>query len=167
MLCVNELSACDRSTADVQHLMALCVYRPEEGDHLSSAIERYGSADYRLLGAWFCGQLVGLIGIRDEGSAVEVVHIAVATEHRHQNIGRKLLEHVRLLHPRASLVAETDRDAVAFYQKCGFACESLGEQYPDVERFRCVLGPKVPSTERAAESFSAKGSSRPSTWSTC
>ncbi len=30
-------------------------------------------------------------------------------------------------------------------------CESLGEQYPGVERFRCVLGPKVPSTERAAE----------------
>ena len=37
------------------------------------------------------------------------------------------------------LVAETDADAIGFYQCCGFAVESLGELYPGVERFRCTL----------------------------
>ena len=37
------------------------------------------------------------------------------------------------------LTAETDADAVGFYQRCGFEVESLGELYPGAERFRCTL----------------------------
>ena len=34
--------------------------------------------------------------------------------------------------------AETDADAVGFYEQVGFTVTSLGESYPGVERFRCV-----------------------------
>ncbi len=37
-----------------------------------------------------------------------------------------------------TLVAETDRDTLNFYQKNGFVVISLGEKYPGVERFKCV-----------------------------
>ncbi|MCC2686381.1 MAG: hypothetical protein K0R75_3280, partial [Paenibacillaceae bacterium] len=36
------------------------------------------------------------------------------------------------------LFAETDRDALRFYQKMGFTAHSLGEKYPGVERFKCL-----------------------------
>ena len=37
------------------------------------------------------------------------------------------------------LIAETDQEAVEFYRNTGFVVYSLGELYPGVERFRCVL----------------------------
>jgi len=37
-----------------------------------------------------------------------------------------------------SLEAETDADAVSFYERCGFAITSLGERFPGIERFRCI-----------------------------
>jgi len=37
------------------------------------------------------------------------------------------------------IAAETDKDAVDFYKKYGFKALSLGEKYPGVERFACVL----------------------------
>ena len=36
------------------------------------------------------------------------------------------------------VVAETDEEAVDFYRSLGFVVHSLGEQYPGIERFRCV-----------------------------
>ena len=38
-----------------------------------------------------------------------------------------------------TLMAETDQEAVEFYRNTGFVVYSLGELYPGVERFRCVL----------------------------
>lgn len=37
------------------------------------------------------------------------------------------------------LIAKTDAEAAGFYRCCGFAITSLGEVYPGVERFDCVL----------------------------
>jgi hypothetical protein len=36
------------------------------------------------------------------------------------------------------LVAETDQDAVKFYRRWGFQIQSLGEKYPNTERFQCT-----------------------------
>ncbi|MDN4071264.1 hypothetical protein NYE70_06050 [Paenibacillus sp. FSL R5-0407] len=35
--------------------------------------------------------------------------------------------------------AETDMDAVDFYRKIGFQIIRLGEKYPGIERFKCIL----------------------------
>jgi len=59
---------------------------------------------------------------------------------RKQGIGRKTIEPVRQSFGARSLIAETDREAVGFYERCGFTIESMGECYPGVERFRCTLG---------------------------
>jgi ribosomal protein S18 acetylase RimI-like enzyme len=48
-----------------------------------------------------------------------------------------------------TLEAETDSEALAFYRRIGFRVESLGEKYPGVERFRCVL-------HAAAEAFGSR-----------
>ena len=72
------------------------------------------------------------------GHAV-IQHIAVLPEAQRQGIGRKLIQHLVHVHRFHYLEAETDRDAVEFYRRCGFAVHSQGEVYPGVERYRCIL----------------------------
>ncbi|MNU09693.1 hypothetical protein D3C72_2564150 [compost metagenome] len=38
-----------------------------------------------------------------------------------------------------TITAETDHEAAGFYRSAGFTVTSLGEKYPGVERFACVL----------------------------
>lgn len=82
------------------------------------------------------GEIVGCIGIEERPfNECEITHIAVASLHRGNGIGSKMIEFVS---DRYSLVsAETDADAVEFYRKYGFKIESVGEKYPGVERFLC------------------------------
>ncbi|GAA0394735.1 hypothetical protein GCM10008933_26940 [Paenibacillus motobuensis] len=47
-------------------------------------------------------------------------------------------EYMHSYHP-AKIIAETDQDAIGFYSKIGFEIHSLGEKYPGVERFQCIL----------------------------
>ena len=44
------------------------------------------------------------------------------------------------------IIAETDKDAVAFYRKVGFKIQSIGEKYPGTERFLCKLTSVHPET---------------------
>jgi hypothetical protein len=62
---------------------------------------------------------------------------------RHEGIGREMVEHARPAYGKRSLTAETDHEAVGFYERCGFAIQSLGELYPGVERFQCTLGEPI------------------------
>ena len=66
-------------------------------------------------------------------------HIAVLAASRRRGIGSALVSHVFDRFNLDELVAETDADAVGFYERRGFAVHSLGEKYPGVERFRCTF----------------------------
>lgn len=86
---------------------------------------------------------LGLEALGD-GRAI-VRHIAVDAKCRRQGVGRAMIEHARTTYGTRSLVAETDREAVGFYERCGFAIRSLGEvhltdRFPSAERFHCTLG---------------------------
>ena len=43
------------------------------------------------------------------------------------------------------LEAETDRESVEFYRKCGFQVQSLGSQRGGIERFRCSRDRQEPA----------------------
>ncbi len=103
-------------------------------------VERYERSDsWRLYGYERGRRLVGVIGLELRGEAEGTVrHIAVAPEVRLQGVGRRMIELAESWHALSVVDAETDGDAVGFYEACGFRTQSLGEQYPGVERFRCV-----------------------------
>lgn len=89
-------------------------------------------------------RIAGIIGIRLQApNAAEILHIAVLEEFRQRGMARAMIEGVISRFALNALIVETDRDAVDFYQRCGFAIQSLGEQYPGVERFQCKLRSKV------------------------
>ncbi|CAN7290583.1 GNAT family N-acetyltransferase [Rossellomorea sp. LjRoot5] len=95
------------------------------------------STERKLYGFTSGDELVGCIGVEflDEG-VWEIKHLAVIPKHRGKGIGHKMIDSI--VHC-AMITAETDQDAVIFYKKIGFEITSLGEKYPGVERFRCVM----------------------------
>jgi GNAT superfamily N-acetyltransferase len=97
-------------------------------------------AEGRLsLGVLRDDRVVGLVVIRLGGSASAIIEaLSVEAGFRHHGIGRALLEAAAMKVDAGELIAETDADAVDFYRACGFEVESVGERYPNVERFRCV-----------------------------
>lgn len=98
----------------------------------------YGRGDAMLYGLALDQDVVAVAGIRRVSeTAAELLHIAVKSSERRNGIGRQLVKLVIQEENLEELVAETDRDAVDFYRRCGFAVWSLGEKHAGVERSRC------------------------------
>lgn len=120
-------------------LLSDCMYADEEAI-LRELIEYQRMESRRLYGKGDAGELIGLIGIEHHSECVaELRHIAVRSDYRGCGIGRDMIMNYIRDDKIQILNAETDRDAVHFYEKIGFHIVSLGEKYPGVERFQCVF----------------------------
>ena len=87
---------------------------------------------------------VGIVGCETLAAAktARIRHIAVDPTVQRVGLGRRMIEALFRQLDFSVLRAETDSDAVEFYRACGFTVETLGETYPGVERFECVLQTK-------------------------
>ncbi|MFB9325132.1 GNAT family N-acetyltransferase [Paenibacillus aurantiacus] len=127
-----------RDQEEIKRLLAMCVW-PDEAS-VERAWTRYREEGCALLGRIDESGLVGLIGIREERlGEYELLHLAVSPNERSRGIGSGMITEWMQTRQAAQLTAETDAEAVHFYEKAGFRIISLGEKYPGVERFRCVL----------------------------
>lgn len=126
-------------TEAIRRLLAMCVWPTEAS--LERAWSRYRrEPDCWLFGRICASELVGLIGIREERPReYELLHLAVRPGDRGRGIASGMIAEWMRSRQALQLTAETDADAVRFYKKAGFIVYSLGETYPGVERFRCVL----------------------------
>jgi len=85
-------------------------------------------------------EVAGCIGIEFlSPKHCEIKHIAVSPNDRGIGIGTKMISFIWEKHSLSFMFAETDKDAVNFYKNYGFKITSLGEKYPGVERFQCIL----------------------------
>lgn len=124
---------------ELKSLLAECMW-PDDV-RISRELDCYLTDDSRgIYGEVIHNRLAGLIGIVSYSEeAVELKHIAIEPQYRGQGLGTKLIyEYIHSYHP-SQISAETDQDAVGFYSKIGFEIHSLGEKYPGVERFNCIL----------------------------
>lgn len=108
-------------------------------DRIEPEYEKYiRSPERELYGLELKGEMVGCIGLEFSNShSCEIKHIAVSPMVRGSNIGSRMIKFVCHKHSLISIKAETDIEAVKFYEKNGFNITSLGEKYPGVERFFC------------------------------
>ena len=104
--------------------------------------EYLDSADRQLFSCILDDQLVGCIGIERKGQRCIIKHIAVIPEARFKGVGSRMIKFLLTNDVIKQLIAETDKEAVAFYHKFGFSVSSLGEKYPGVERFYCCYSLK-------------------------
>ncbi|TWT27136.1 GNAT family N-acetyltransferase [Planomicrobium sp. CPCC 101110] len=108
----------------------------------SKADEEYAkymkSANRKLYVCEVNHTIAGCIGIRFLAvNSCKIKHIAVAPENRSRRIASEMVDFVYRKYGFSSIHAETDRDAMGFYRKNGFAATNLGEKYPGRERFLC------------------------------
>jgi len=159
---LKDLS-CRLASDEVQELLSEFEYPPEVRERKTDKIvSEYRQKPQQLhLGAEVQGELVGLIGLALDPPGTAVIrHIVVCRDHRRSGIGRAMIEAVRRKYSLQHICAETDRDAVAVYRKCGFEIRGLGEKYPGTERFWCTLrGPvqQGPPADRARRAGKGPG----------
>ena len=125
-------------------LLLLVGWRNEpelDQQRLEQVIQSYrNNPQLQVLGFKRAGIPVALVTIELERSGAAVIHhLVVRSELRGQGLGRALLQRARVYLAVSSISAETDRNAVGFYERCGFRKSSLGEKYPGVERFWCRI----------------------------
>lgn len=123
---------------EVLELLSYSIY--PDPDRLRQAVNEYRTnSSLRLYGLTDDGELLGIIGyaIR-ENEQIQILHLAVRPDVRYSGYGRGMILEVIGTENPARLFAETDADAADFYRNVGFTVESLGESYPEVERFRCT-----------------------------
>lgn len=114
----------------------------------------YASSSRRLVAFEIDGHLVAALGFIGDGSAVaRMLHIAVAEHSRRMGIGRAL---VAWLDSQGfnTIMAETDLDAVGFYERVGFTATPTTSEYPNAQRFRCVLNLRDERSAKAPEGAS-------------
>ncbi|MGG2073912.1 GNAT family N-acetyltransferase [Lysinibacillus irui] len=108
---------------------------------VDSEYRLYIECPERVLYGYFIEEnIVGCIGIaKIDQKQCELKHIAVSPAYRDKGIGREMVQYIRERYSFSSICAETDQDAVNFYKNIGFQITSLGEKYPGVERFTCLM----------------------------
>ena len=88
------------------------------------------------------GEIVGVIVISfSEQRKIEIIGIAVELSARGKGIGSYMINQIVNDYGLVSVYAETDNDAVGFYQKNGFNITAFSEIYDGetVVRYRCKL----------------------------
>ncbi len=120
-------------------VLAICIYKPNERNLSKIAKEYHNDNSMALYLERIEGRIVGIIGIKKQNaSTYEIKHIAVIQGYREKGIAKNMIKHVIKKHDIKRLFAETDKDTVDFYRKCGFTIDNLGEKYPKVERYMCT-----------------------------
>ena len=88
------------------------------------------------------GEIVGVIVILFlERNKIEIIGIAVVLSARSKGIGSYMINQTVTDYDLISVYAETDNDAVGFYQKNGFSVTEFSEIYDGekVVRYKCEL----------------------------
>ncbi|MCZ4590380.1 GNAT family N-acetyltransferase (plasmid) [Rhodococcus opacus] len=129
--------AIDETELDADGVVALLTHAvgTEDRDRLDVALLPYRTGSAALAVARSSWQSVGVIGYSAAPERTTLLHLATHPHCRQHGIGTALIHWVHARHPSIPLTAETDADAVHFYEKTGFTSTSLGEKYPGVERF--------------------------------
>ena len=123
---------------EVLTLLKPSVYNPTP-ERLKRRAEKY-AADKKI-NVYACktgGAYAGIIVFKTGKIAAEILDIAVKPEYQKHGIGRKLIEFIFNQFPVNTITAETDDDAVGFYQKCGFTV-TLAKEVCGTKRYFCKL----------------------------
>ena len=86
-------------------------------------------------------EYVGILIIKVVDNRAEIIGMAVDEKRRCSGIGREMLKFVIEKENIKFITAQTDDNAVGFYEKCGFEIKKKAVRYPDgdVIRYNCQM----------------------------
>lgn len=123
---------------DVLEILKYSHFNPTR-EKLSKLMQKYHENKDILPFTSFDGNKIsGIIVVQKiEGETYEIIDIAVDKHHRGQGIASKLINYVIENLGIKTLFAETDDDAVGFYEKYGFKTEIIKNK--EYTRYKCTL----------------------------
>ncbi|MCX7123063.1 MAG: GNAT family N-acetyltransferase [Gammaproteobacteria bacterium] len=104
---------------------------------IQSILRQYANHDQHLIGCFSGTLLIGVIGIHLTGANAIIEHISVLKDFQARGVGKKLIQYVINHFNINTIKAETDDDAVGFYQAQGFDCVAFEGKYG--RRYSAVL----------------------------
>jgi|GEM_PF-1574117 len=123
---------------ELHNLLALTTFKASR-DKTESLFKTYQENDGWCL--YMTEDKKGVVGLVDQGNLLVIKHIGVGSDWQGKGLGRAMIRKLLTLYPGRGLEAETDDQALGFYQKLGFRVQALGEKYPGFPRYLCQLLP--------------------------
>ncbi|MFT9599724.1 GNAT family N-acetyltransferase [Mesobacillus sp.] len=100
--------------------MGLLSFMPNEKDlkKLQQTMRNYETDDSWQLFLWKEGEdIIGLLGVNfTEDKIMQLLHISVNPSHRHQGIGRRMVNSLQEMFPEWTAVANAE--TASFFEKC-------------------------------------------------
>ena len=119
-----------------------CMFMPTE-EKFNKKVEQFlNNNSVKIFACFNQGEIVGVIVISfSEQRKIEIIGIAVELSARGKGIGSYMIKQVINHYDLLSVYAETDNDAVGFYQKNNFTITEFSEIYDGetVIRYKCEL----------------------------
>ena len=136
---IEEFHRNKHDPAEVKALLAMAAGRPTIEKLAYLMDEFYASNGRTIFISLKNGEITGIIGIdytnRPRGF---ITHIAVHPNKRKKGIAKLLINHATTVLELSEIEAETDQDAVSFYEACGFETKEIESPYAGIRRFRCL-----------------------------
>lgn len=127
--------------ADILPLLAPSVFEPTP-EKLNARAKRY--LDNQNAFVYACrkgGKYIGIAVVEVVGTRATVLDIAVDENNRNKGVGSALISFFIENFAIDKMIAETDDDAVGFYQKFGFSIAETKTVY-DTKRYVCTISKK-------------------------
>ncbi|WP_243290117.1 GNAT family N-acetyltransferase [Bacillus sp. FJAT-47783] len=99
--------------------MGLLSFMPNEKDlkKLQQTIQTYETDERWQLYLWKDDDIIGVIGVEvKDDQSIEIHHLCVNPSHRHQGIGKKMVNAVRDVYKEKSIVP--NEMVATFFEKC-------------------------------------------------
>ena len=128
-------------TPEVYEIYSQCMYAPTYEKFAEKARSYLNDPDTVIYGFFADHALLGVIVLQSKSpNTAEIVGIAVEHTHQQRHIGMELIQHAAEIGCYTELYAETDDDAVSFYERCGFETEAFQAAYDGIpcRRYRCT-----------------------------
>lgn len=131
------------TTTEAYEVFKDCMYMPTYEKYLVKVDSWLHNEQIKAHAYLIDNQIKGMIVIllQDSGKA-EILGISVDDGCRSKGIGFCMIRQMVERYQLKQLMAETDDDAICFYQKCGFAVTKIMKTYQGKEfvRYFCSLG---------------------------
>lgn len=137
-LIIKNIKQTVNTNEDVLEILKYSHFNPTR-EKLSKLMQKYHENKDILPFTSFDGDIIsGIIVVQKiEGETYEIIDIAVGSNYRNQGIASKLINYVIENLGIKTLFAETDDDAVGFYEKYGFKTEIIKNK--EYTRYNCTL----------------------------
>ena len=122
-------------------IYAPCMYKPTSDKYIAEMTRYISDPSVRIYIGKERDKIVGMLVLREDSDASEIVGVAVSESMRKCGIGKNMISKVLETEHPERIIAQTDDDAVGFYRRCGFTDEKTYTEYPDGTsvRYNCTL----------------------------